>query len=777
MDCTHDNETPHQKRRAEDTLSNAGLVCMTSCAIGSVKGYDELYPTLLNLVTEKRRYSTYKDPMSVGICSVKAKLNKLHTDMALQGYEEAHVHHENEYIIVHRQQPTTLKGYILIAHTSFYDNPKRGDIMPIKLRDTTVKVLMSVGIEITLRNLDKNEQWLEGLPCKLVQLGEPKTTRLSDTQGAFTQVEIPDRFPGGSIILLETSVDNRIPGNIDELVKTIPDSVFGSLGWIELNIALYRCDGEEQDLTPGNGVYNIPNYGSLVYCGLEGYISVLKPIIETNDLGHPFCAHLREGHWALDYIADRIKRHLHQFPTLAALQEWYVDRMNAIKLLPNYLVPRYFALAVMTAYEAARVRAYSMMTPLIQNGDYFTRSLSLAALQVHGYVDSASLHPIIKLPCLAAGLPHFTHRHMRTWGRDVFISLRGILLVTGQFPAAKEHILAFASSLKHGMIPNLLDSLRYPRYNSRDSVWWFFQSVQDYCTLVPNGEEILKESFPRRFPDGHTFVEYTSPEAYSTNVTLEDILIEILEAHAKGIHYREWNAGSQLDQQMSDKGFQVDADLDFNTGFVTGGNVHNCGTWMDKMGESVKASTKGVPATPRDGADVEIVGLLKSSLRWVIELHKRNKFRLSVIEIGETSFKNAVRPARSLSLVGWNDLIQRNFEKHFYVPLDPARDSEYVIRPELVNRRGMYKDTYGSITPYADYQLRPNFPVAMCVAPELFDKTHALQALELAKEVLLGPLGMRTLDPIDWAYRPNYDNQNDSDDRMIAKGWNYHQGP
>jgi len=419
--------------------------------------------------------------------------------------------------------------------------------------------------------------------------------------------------------------------------------------------------------------------------------------------------------------------------------------MEAVKLLPNYLVPRYFALAVMTAYEAARARAYSLMTPLIQNGDYFTRSLSLTALQVYSYVDSASLNPTKKGPSLAAGLPHFTFRHMRTWGRDVFISLRGILLVTGQYQAAKEHILSFASSLKHGMIPNLLDSLRYPRYNSRDSVWWFFQSVQDYCTLVPNGEDILKESFARRFPDGNNFVEYTSPEAYSTNVTLEDILIEILEAHANGIHYREWNAGPNLDQQMSEKGFQVDVDLDFNTGFVTGGSTYNCGTWMDKMGESAKAGTKGVPATPRDGADVEIIGLLKSSLRWVIDLHKRNKFRLSVIEIRETRFKNTVRPPRSLSLEEWNDLIQRNFEKHFYVPLDPAQDAEYAIRPDLVNRRGMYKDTYGSISPFADYQLRPNFPVAMCVAPELFDNTHAMQALNLTKDVLLGPLGKWTV--------------------------------
>lgn len=154
-----------------------------------------------------------------------------------------------KYIMVHRQQPTTLKGYILIAHTSFYDNPNRGDIMPIKLRDTTAKVVMSVGLEVTSRNVEKSEQWLQGLPCKLVQLEEPKITRLSDDQGAFSQVEIPDHFPGGSLILLETSVDGKVPTDIEKLVKTIPDSVFGSLGWQELNIALYRCDGEEHDVT------------------------------------------------------------------------------------------------------------------------------------------------------------------------------------------------------------------------------------------------------------------------------------------------------------------------------------------------------------------------------------------------------------------------------------------------------------------------------------------------------------------------------------------------
>jgi glycogen debranching enzyme len=111
--------------------------------------------------------------------------------------------------------------------------------------------------------------------------------------------------------------------------------------------------------------------------------------------------------------------------------------------------------------------------------------------------------------------------------------------------------------------------------------------------------------------------------------------------------------------------------------------------------------------------------------------------------------------------------------------LDSAEDSKYNVDAKIINRRGIYKDVVGSGAgrEWSDYQFRSNFPIAMAVAPELFDENHALGALQLADKILRSPLGMKTLDPSDMQYRPYYDNANDGTDAAIAKGLNYHNGP
>lgn len=80
----------------------------------------------------------------------------------------------------------------------------------------------------------------------------------------------------------------------DELKKII-----SKLNLIDLNAAIFRCNEEEQDMGNGVGTYNIPNFGSMVYCGTQGFISFLSEIAPNNDLGHPFCNNLREGNWMI----------------------------------------------------------------------------------------------------------------------------------------------------------------------------------------------------------------------------------------------------------------------------------------------------------------------------------------------------------------------------------------------------------------------------------------------------------------------------------------------
>jgi len=123
----------------------------------------------------------------------------------------------------------------------------------------------------------------------------------------------------------------------------------------------------------------------------------------------------------------------------------------------------------------------------------------------------------------------------------------------------------------------------------------------------------------------------------------------------------------------------------------------------------------------------------------------------------------------------WYSKIKDNFEAKFWIPENPGEKVDPL--EHLINRRGIYKDSVGASAPYCDYQFRPNFLVAMTVAPELFNVKNAQIALERCQSILLSELGIRTLDPSDWNYNGNYDNSNDSSDRKLAHGFNYHNGP
>lgn len=101
----------------------------------------------------------------------------------------------------------------------------------------------------------------------------------------------------------------------------------------------------------------------------------------------------------------------------------------------------------------------------------FQRKLAVSANQFINYFPNC---PLPYRVLFSAGLPHFAVGWARCWGRDTFTCSDLLLLSPNIF---RETILQFGSALRHGLIPNLLDEGRRPRYNSRDACWWFIRAV------------------------------------------------------------------------------------------------------------------------------------------------------------------------------------------------------------------------------------------------------------------------------------------------------------
>ena len=135
---SHDNPSYNDKWTAEHTLAIAGIVAFGSCAVGSVKGFDDLYPKYVNVVKETRSYEVTGLSENSGISRAKRVLNGLRREIILRGYTEGSVwhdfdvsgqsnicldcvlcrHFDYQYISMTRVNPVTGHGYVLVAHTA-----------------------------------------------------------------------------------------------------------------------------------------------------------------------------------------------------------------------------------------------------------------------------------------------------------------------------------------------------------------------------------------------------------------------------------------------------------------------------------------------------------------------------------------------------------------------------------------------------------------------------------------------------------------------------------
>ena len=83
------------------------------------------------------------------------------------------------------------------------------------------------------------------------------------------------------------------------------------------------------------------------------------------------------------------------------------------------------------------------------------------------------------------------------WGRDTMIALPGLALATGRFNAARGILLAFASSVDRGMLPNRFpDAGETPEYNTVDATLWFFEAVRAFAVHTQDYDFTRTKLYP-----------------------------------------------------------------------------------------------------------------------------------------------------------------------------------------------------------------------------------------------------------------------------------------
>ena len=213
-----------------------------------------------------------------------------------------------------------------------------------------------------------------------------------------------------------------------------------------------------------------------------------------------------------------------------------------------------------------------------------------------------------------AGYPWFTD-----WGRDTFISLPGLCLVTGRLDMAWQVIASFAAHVSEGMVPNRFpDGGEQPEYNTIDASLWFIHAIDRYLVSSQDETRVRETAWPA--------------------------VKEILDGYRRGTRY----------------GIMMDGD-----GLITGGVPGAQLTWMDaKVGDWV--------VTPRHGKPVEIQALWIRALEVGETLARR---------FGEPDLANRCRNDRSNAIASFRKRFWYEDGGYLYDVIDGPEGEDASLRP------------------------------------------------------------------------------------------------
>jgi predicted glycogen debranching enzyme len=218
---------------------------------------------------------------------------------------------------------------------------------------------------------------------------------------------------------------------------------------------------------------------------------------------------------------------------------------------------------------------------------------------------------------MIAGYPWFTD-----WGRDTFISLPGLCLITGRHEVAWQIIQTFSSYVSEGMVPNRFpDMSEDPEYNSIDASLWFVHAVERYLTYSEDATRVRSIAWPA--------------------------IKQILDGYRQGTRY------------------DIHMDVD---GLIVGGTPGMQLTWMD-------VNTGDWVVTPRHGKPVEIQAL------WLRALEVGARL---AVQFGEVDYATRCQEDRAQGVESFRVKFWYKDGQYLYDMINGPEGDDISIRPNQV---------------------------------------------------------------------------------------------
>ena len=291
-------------------------------------------------------------------------------------------------------------------------------------------------------------------------------------------------------------------------------------------------------------------------------------------------------------------------------------------------------------------------------------------------------------------------------GRDAMIALPGLCLATRRFKEAKEILHYFSLHVSRGMLPDYFHERG--QFNEQEQ----FSEQGQFAEQGREPEYSTADASLWFIVSAFAYFLESGDEGF-VRKDLMPVLLDIIQWYLKGTRC----------------GIKTDRDGLLHVGPRQAGEKRAALTWMDaRIGDWI--------FTPRTGKPVEINALWYNAVRISAELCRR---------FGRSSEQEAMNRLA--------DRVKKSFQARFWYP-----EGGYLY--DVIDGEGEQQEE----------SLKPNQIFALSLPYPLLSGDKARQIVEIVRQQLVTPRGLRSLAPWDSTYRPLY--VGDAFDRDSA----YHQG-